>query len=1090
MKKHSPLALLLIGFLLLAWHPAPAQGDPARQQGTTVDPAVARRALITGSILPGDQARAPRDEASRAPALIAPPAGGTGPAVKLATPLTYSSNRAGDFDIYRQQEVEGNATALTGPPAGEYTPFWSPDGRYLLYTGIRDGNADIYLRDAGTGGEQQLTTSEFDDIHPAWSPDGQQIIFSSDRSGRFQVYTMDPQGNNVQRVGEIDGHALYPRFAPDGLRISYMRASVTIPACDWNWDIWLMDPTGDNQVRATTQLGGDLYANWTPDGQLIYSSCRTFLFADLYRLDPVSAVEEKLTGWSLAHEMHGTYNPVDNMLAFNSNVSGDDEIYVVPAGAAEATNFTRDAGTDVVPSWQWQSSGTFSLSGRIAFAGFEPLVNATIRLDNGASALTDVDGRYTFTGLLTGTYTITPESDPYYFLPPSYTVSLPPDRAGLDFTAVNCEGATNQDPLLLVPGWGAADTLQEDGRGFNYLLPRLESAGYRLNCNLFYAGRTSAAQGLVQNAIIIRDTLCAAAPMVRQLLPGWDGSFDLIGHSYGGMRIRAYLEDPGLYGQECPGSGEEIKVNNLFTLGSPHGGGTPDLFGAFLIGLGHVVHPEEWVSVSELMPWTMNIYNATHRQPDEVCYRAISGDAWEQPVSHALLGLLYSEGQKQTPNDLGVYRWSAHILRLWPDDYPRLVTPATGDVHGFVVDSLDSYMVDAHLDKWSTFDTHVAPYLGKGVEHCISDRAPAPAEAPQVPPVPSTMIAAGVVPAGTTAQGSFSLPAAGRTTLYLNWPLGSLGWTLTDPGGHTITPAIAAADPDVDYLALELLGYTGAYVITGTVQGTWHYQIDAPAAGAEQPQEIPFRVVALHTTPVALTATATPWQAPGGSVVISGTLTYSATTPLAGATVNAAVSRPDGVVDAVPLYDDGAHADGAAADGTYGTFYPAAAGGHHAVEVTAAGVYNTLPYTRTALTGFAVASAAATLGDEYAGRPLDEQNDGAYEALLVDVQIKVTQPGTYTLAAELHTAGGQQVGHSLVTMPLVPGSHTLTLSFAGPPIAAAGVDGPYRLANLRLLDAAAGQLLLAEVDEAYTTAAYDHTLFAPRLYLYLPALRR
>ena len=159
MKKHSPLALLLIGFLLLAWHPAPAQGDPARQQGTTVDPAVARRALITGSILPGDQARAPRDEASRAPALIAPPAGGTGPAVKLATPLTYSSNRAGDFDIYRQQEAGGSATALTGPPADQYTPFWSPDGRFLLYTGLRDGNADIYLREAVTGQEQLLTTA-------------------------------------------------------------------------------------------------------------------------------------------------------------------------------------------------------------------------------------------------------------------------------------------------------------------------------------------------------------------------------------------------------------------------------------------------------------------------------------------------------------------------------------------------------------------------------------------------------------------------------------------------------------------------------------------------------------------------------------------------------------------------------------------------------------------------------------------------------------------------------------------------------------------------------------------------------------------
>ncbi|MBA7659035.1 Ycf48-like protein [subsurface metagenome] len=52
----------------------------------------------------------------------------------------------------------------------------------------------------------------------------------------------------------------------------------------------------------------------------------------------------------------------------------------------------------------------------------------------GGSAITDASGVYTTTGLIAGTYTLTPSKSAYVFSPPTRTVSVPPSATGQDFT--------------------------------------------------------------------------------------------------------------------------------------------------------------------------------------------------------------------------------------------------------------------------------------------------------------------------------------------------------------------------------------------------------------------------------------------------------------------------------------------------------------------------------------------------------------------------------------------------------------------------------------------------------------------------------
>jgi len=646
-------------------------------------------------------------------------------------------------------------------------------------------------------------------------------------------------------------------------------------------------------------------------------------------------------------------------------------------------------------------------------------------------------------------------------------------------------GDLSKQPVLLVPGWGGSAANLAEDENLTFFRDWL-GTDYAEDCNLFYATGLSAAQDTWENALAIQAALHAAYDTRIALDPTWDGHFDIIAHSYGGINSRAYLES-NLYAQD-QGYGEKgIHVDNLFTLGTPHGGGTPELPGALLIAGGHIIDPDDWESLWQLTPREMHTFNKVHSQPDDVCYRLIGGHAFEQNLPW-WLRLLYGPFQF-IPNDLGVYRWSAHVLALWNDQYPHVLVGSTPDMHGYFDKfGLDQYR--SYVHPADTFDAFIGSHLGDGLDQCVpeSQYQSILAESAAAPPVVSSLlITSGAVVSGTVVGGSFQVNWSDQSVFYLNWPLGDLNLSLTAPNGDLIDPTTAQTDPNVDYSKFNALAHVATYVFTDTLTGAWNYTI----TGVSVPYTVPYRLIALPSLPVAVTAQASPWQSQGQAASISGTLTYSATTPLTGASVQAFISRPNGALDTLDLYDDGAHSDQAAGDGIYGNSYAGTdVGGFYAVMVQATGVYQTQPYTRTAEASFSVATGAASLTGQYSDQPRDTDGDGRYEWLDVTAQISVTQVGTYTLAADLVTGAGSYIGHALLRTGLLTGAHSLTLSFAGDAILGSGEDGPYILTNVLLVDAERASLLLDQADDVYTTSAYNHWQFGSVIHIYLPLVLR
>lgn len=82
-----------------------------------------------------------------------------------------------------------------------YKPEWAPDGRSLAFFGPvpsdRTGEPDleIFRYDLEERRLTRLTNARGGDGDPYWTPDGKRILFSTDRRGRDELYVMEADGS-------------------------------------------------------------------------------------------------------------------------------------------------------------------------------------------------------------------------------------------------------------------------------------------------------------------------------------------------------------------------------------------------------------------------------------------------------------------------------------------------------------------------------------------------------------------------------------------------------------------------------------------------------------------------------------------------------------------------------------------------------------------------------------------------------------------------------------------------------------------------------------------------------------------------------
>ena len=178
--------------------------------------------------------------------------------------LVFSAKVAGksepwstNFDLW-QVPLDGSKAPVNltpGNPAGDGSPAFSPDGKWLAYTamkrpGFEADRFGLMLRNVASGETREVAPAwDHSAEGPVWSQDGKRILVASDDLGQHKIFSIDPASGKVTALTG-QGHAGSFDVGPKG--IVYTQDTLTSPAQLY------AAPYGGKGVKLTSLNAGKL----------------------------------------------------------------------------------------------------------------------------------------------------------------------------------------------------------------------------------------------------------------------------------------------------------------------------------------------------------------------------------------------------------------------------------------------------------------------------------------------------------------------------------------------------------------------------------------------------------------------------------------------------------------------------------------------------------------------------------------------------------------------------------------------------------------------------------------------------------------
>jgi TolB protein len=123
---------------------------------------------------------------------------------KTGNEIAFVSDRSGTPQTYIMSADGTNLRRLITGGGDASSPSWSPNGLFIAFSWrlTETGMYDVYVVEIATGRIIQLTHDARRNEHPYWSPDGRHLVFESNRAGARQVWMMLADGTNPKQLTE------------------------------------------------------------------------------------------------------------------------------------------------------------------------------------------------------------------------------------------------------------------------------------------------------------------------------------------------------------------------------------------------------------------------------------------------------------------------------------------------------------------------------------------------------------------------------------------------------------------------------------------------------------------------------------------------------------------------------------------------------------------------------------------------------------------------------------------------------------------------------------------------------------------------
>lgn len=127
--------------------------------------------------------------------------------------IAFVSARTGTPQVYVMAADGSGQRRITLQGSYNTSPCWSPKGDLIAYVG-RDQGFNVFTINLKSNQIHQLTSGQGNNEDPWFSPDGRYLVFSSTRVGKPALFLSDTTGDHQVQLTKSGGDDTSPAWSP------------------------------------------------------------------------------------------------------------------------------------------------------------------------------------------------------------------------------------------------------------------------------------------------------------------------------------------------------------------------------------------------------------------------------------------------------------------------------------------------------------------------------------------------------------------------------------------------------------------------------------------------------------------------------------------------------------------------------------------------------------------------------------------------------------------------------------------------------------------------------------------------------------
>jgi Tol biopolymer transport system component len=276
----------------------------------------------------------------------------------IVCPTPKSGERVWALHLFSTET--GEQIELTNPPSsevGDVTPAVSPDGRTLIFSRVSPDlyNLSLWMLHLGagykpSGKEERIESPGMTNFGAAWLPNGREFVFTSGTGTNFGIWRLAVSKGAVPRRLDLGIAAGQPTISRLGNRLAF-------EVFQYDSDIWRVDLKGPRKdpsqpIRFISSTQIEQYPAYSPDGRRIAFMSERTGTDEIWICDSDGSKTVQLTSFGGAAIYGPSWSPDSQKVALTVSQKGmKEDIYVVSASGGVPRRMTTDPAEDKWPYW-------------------------------------------------------------------------------------------------------------------------------------------------------------------------------------------------------------------------------------------------------------------------------------------------------------------------------------------------------------------------------------------------------------------------------------------------------------------------------------------------------------------------------------------------------------------------------------------------------------------------------------------------------------------------------------------------------------------------------------------------------------------